>query len=104
MGILPAVFFFLRGFLLSHSALAAENLALRQQVAVYQHSVKRSKLRLRDRVFWVLLCRLWPNWKSALAIVWRKQYAPVCRNRSPRLLGLLQQSVRAFCVPLVYTR
>ena len=69
MGILRAVFFFLRGLLLSRSALAAENLALRQQVAVYKHSAKRPKLRLRDRVFWVWLSRLWPNWRSALAIV-----------------------------------
>ena len=53
----------------SRSALAAENLALRQQVAVYKHSVKRPKLRPRDRVFWVLLPRLWSNWRSALAIV-----------------------------------
>jgi transposase InsO family protein len=69
MGILRAVFFFLRGLLLSRSALTAENLALRQQVAVYKHSVKRPKLRPRDRVFWVLLSRLWPNWRSALVIV-----------------------------------
>ena len=55
MGILHAVFFFLRGLLFSRSALAAENLALRQQVAVYKQSVKRPKLRHRDRVFWVLL-------------------------------------------------
>ena len=69
MGILRAVFFFLRGLLLSRSALAAENLALRQQVAVYKQSVKRPKLRLRDRVFWVWLSRLWSNWRSVLAIV-----------------------------------
>jgi putative transposase len=49
--------------------LAAENLALRQQVAVYKHSGKRPKLRPRDRLFWVWLSRLWSNWRSALAIV-----------------------------------
>jgi putative transposase len=69
MGILRAVFFFLRGLLLSHSALAAENLALRQQVTVYKHTVKRPKLRHRDQVFGVLLSRFWSNWRSALAIV-----------------------------------
>jgi transposase InsO family protein len=69
MAILRIAFFFLRGFLLSRSALAAENLAPRQQVAVYKQSVKRPKLRLCDRVFWVLLSRLWSNWRSALAIV-----------------------------------
>ena len=50
-------------------SLAAENLALRQQVAVYRHIVKRPKLRMRDRIFWVLLSRLWSNWRSALAMV-----------------------------------
>jgi len=48
---------------------AIENLALRQQVAVFKQSVKRPRLRPRDRVFWRLLSRLWPNWRSALAIV-----------------------------------
>jgi hypothetical protein len=49
--------------------LAVEILALRQQVAVYQHPVKRPKLRARDRIFWVWLSRLWSNWRSALAVV-----------------------------------
>jgi putative transposase len=44
-------------------------LALRQQLAVCNQSIKCPKLRPRDRVFWVLLSRLWPNWQSALAIV-----------------------------------
>ena len=69
MGIIQAIFFLIRAFLVSRLSLAAENLALRQQVAVYKHSVKRPKLRPRDRVFWVWLSRLWPNWRSALAIV-----------------------------------
>ena len=50
-------------------AVTAENLAHRQQLAVVSQSVKRPKLRPRDRVFWVLLSRLWPNWRSALMIV-----------------------------------
>jgi hypothetical protein len=33
--------------------LVVENLALRQQLAVLGQSVKRPKLRPRDRVFWV---------------------------------------------------
>ena len=69
MGILQAVFLFLRALLLRRAAAAVENLALRQQVAVSNQSVKRPKLRPRDRVFWVLLSRCWPNWRSALAIV-----------------------------------
>jgi hypothetical protein len=54
---------------MGRAAAAVENLALRQQVAVFKQSVKRPKLRPRDRVFWVVLSRLWPNWRSALAIV-----------------------------------
>ena len=69
MGILQSVFVFLRAFIMGRAASAAENLALRQQVAVFKQSVKRPKLRPRDRIFWVLLSRLWPNWRSALAVV-----------------------------------
>lgn len=69
MAILKAIYLLIRAFLLPRLILAAENLALRQQVAVYKHTVKRPKLRRRDRIFWVWLSRLWPNWRSALAIV-----------------------------------
>ena len=69
MGIIQSIFLFLRVFLLGRAATAFENLVLRQQVAVFKQSVKRPKLRPRDRVFWVLLSHLWPNWQSALAIV-----------------------------------
>ena len=53
MGIIKVIFLLIRAFLISRLHLAAENLALRQQVAVYQHTIKRPKLRNRDRVFWV---------------------------------------------------
>ena len=69
MGIIQAIFLFLRAFILGRAATAIENLALRQQVAVFKQSVTRPKLRPRDRLFWVLLSRLWWNWRSALAIV-----------------------------------
>jgi len=69
MGIIKAIYFLVRAFFVCRLGLAAENLALRQQVAVYKQSVKRPKLRLHDRVFWVLLSRLWSSWRSALAIV-----------------------------------
>ena len=69
MGIIQAIFLFLRAFILGRAATAIENLALRQQVAAFKHSAKRPKLRRRDRIFWVLLSRFWPHWRSALAIV-----------------------------------
>jgi putative transposase len=46
-----------------------ENLALRQQLAIMKHKNKRPKIRLRDRIFWVILSRFWKNWKSVLIVV-----------------------------------
>ncbi len=81
MGIIKAIFLLIRAFLISRLSLADEILALRQQVAVYKHTVKRPELRFRERVFWVWLSRLWSNWRSALVIVqpetvikWHRQW------------------------------
>jgi putative transposase len=49
--------------------LALENLALRQQLAVYQRRHPRPQLRPRDRLFWVWLSKVWSHWRSALLIV-----------------------------------
>ena len=46
-----------------------ENLALRQQLMVMRLSVKRPKIRKRDRLFWVILSRLWKGWKIPLVVV-----------------------------------
>jgi putative transposase len=69
MGVLTAVAFFLRAFLVARAVLAAENLALRQQLAVLQASAKRPRLRRRDRLFWVCLSHIWSGWRSCLMIV-----------------------------------
>ena len=69
MCMLKAVLVLLWAMLIPKMHLAVENLALRQQLAVYKQSVQRPKLHPRDRIFWVWLSRLWPNWRSALAIV-----------------------------------
>ena len=42
----------------NRAALAAEHLALRQQIAILQRSVKRRKVNRRDRIFWVWLLRV----------------------------------------------
>ena len=52
-----------------HYQLALENLALRQQLAVYKRTATRPKLRQRDRCFWVWLSRVWAGWRTALVIV-----------------------------------
>ena len=52
-----------------HCQLALENLALRQQLAVYQRTAPRPKLRPADRLFWAGLAKLWTGWRQALVIV-----------------------------------
>ena len=49
--------------------IALENLALRQQLAVQQRSIKRPKIKNTDRIFWVWLARIWSDWKASLIIV-----------------------------------
>jgi len=49
--------------------LALENLALRQQLAIMKRSSKRPQLRPGDRLFWVVLSRLWSGWQDALIVV-----------------------------------
>ncbi len=53
----------------SHRALALENLALRHQLEVLQRNTNRPRLTNRDRTLWVILSRLWPDWRKPLALV-----------------------------------
>jgi transposase InsO family protein len=53
----------------SHRQLALENLALRQQLAVYKRTMPRPKLHTTDRLFWAGLARVWTGWRQALVIV-----------------------------------
>ena len=71
---------FVRAFFARRANLAMENLALRQQLAILNRKAARPRLRNRDRFFWMVISRLWPNWRSALLIVqpetvvkWHKQ-------------------------------
>ncbi|MHC4579345.1 MAG: integrase core domain-containing protein [Planctomycetota bacterium] len=49
--------------------LAMENVLLRQQLAVLRRSTKRPRLEDSDRVFWILVRRLFKGWKDHLVIV-----------------------------------
>ena len=71
---LPALVFLLatlRDSLRTRVGLQAEVLALRHQLLVLQRRNQRRRLQLSafDRVLWVWLSRIWPNWKSAIRIV-----------------------------------
>src|SRR5262245_53095344 len=70
MLILSTLLAALRSVFRSHAAVEMENLALRHQISVLQRSAKkRSKLTPADRLLWVVLSRIWAEWRSALAIV-----------------------------------
>ena len=69
MSVVRVIVAVVRAFLLPRSVMLTENLALRHQLGILQRSVKRPKLRQRDRILWVWLSRLWPNWRSCLIIV-----------------------------------
>jgi hypothetical protein len=69
MVLVSALFWFIRSLIVSRTALAAENLALRQQLAVLNWKIHRPQLHRRDRFFWVILSQLWKNWREVLIIV-----------------------------------
>src|SRR5436190_11735049 len=52
-----------------HWQLALENLALRQQLAIYKRTAARPKLRRSDRLFWVWLSKAWAGWRTAVIMV-----------------------------------
>ena len=53
----------------SRRSLMIENLALRQQLAVFKRQHSRPKLAVADKLFWVVIRRFWASWKTALIVV-----------------------------------
>jgi len=112
MRFLAFVLSVLRSWIRTRTALAVENLALRQQLAVLRRSVKRPKVRNRDRIFWIWLSRFWAGWSSTLVIVkpetvirwhragfrrywrWRSRKRPVGR---PKVEAEIRNLVRRMC-------
>lgn len=78
-----------------HRAVTLENLALRRQLAIYKRNSKRPKLTQAHRWFWIVLARLWNDWRKALVIVqpdtvvkwhrqcFRKYWARLSKNHNP---------------------
>jgi len=83
MGVLKASFLFLRAWFVSRLHLTAENLALRQQLAVLQRSSKRPKLRPRDRrpkrplsLLSVQETTTSPQMPARISVIWRDLFVP----------------------------
>jgi putative transposase len=63
LSILPVRFF------RSRRDLLLENLALRHQLTVLRRRHPQPRFAEADKLFWVMLRRLWPDWKRALILV-----------------------------------
>ena len=75
-----------------HRDLALENLALRQQLAIFKRRHPRPSLRPTDRLFWVWLSKIWTGWREALIIV---KPETVIASASPGFSFLLEMVVAA---------
>lgn len=65
LGLFRLIWLFGKG----HHAVVLENLALRQQIAVYKRKQKRPRLVRGDRWFWIALSLAWKDWRQTLCIV-----------------------------------
>ena len=59
----------LQSVAVDRTCLAMENVVLRQQLAVLKRSVTRARIEDSDRVFWILVKRLFKDWAEHLVIV-----------------------------------
>src|SRR3989442_10030632 len=78
----------LRSTVRTQRELALENLALRQQVAVWKVRQPRPQLTATDRIFWVVLSRLWKNWRCSLQVVRPETVVRWHRQGLQALLGM----------------
>jgi putative transposase len=60
---------FVRGLIVSRVKLSLELLALRHQLVVLRRTVQRPQIQNRDRRFWIVVSRIWKDWRQALIIV-----------------------------------
>jgi hypothetical protein len=58
-----------RSLFLRRADLLLENLALRQQLALFVQRGRRPRIDGADRIFWIILSRWWSRWSDTLAFV-----------------------------------
>jgi hypothetical protein len=71
-----------------------ENLALRQQLAVWKARQPRPRLAETDRIFWIVLWRLWTNWRHSLHMVRPEDRGRLAPAGIPTLLGVEESAAR----------
>jgi putative transposase len=86
-------------FFRSHYNLSLEIIALRQQLGVLKRKNPRPRLRIQDRIFWILLRRLWPAWTSVLVIV--KPATVVAWHRTGFRLWRLRSRLKDLGRPII---
>ena len=92
LAILQAVTGTLRSALRRRASLVAENLVLRQQLAILRRATPRPRLRPIDRAFWVIVARAWSRPSSARSSTpsrwdwgtWRAHSRPDSRSGGER--------------------
>ena len=78
-----------------HRTTVLRMLVLRQQLAVYKRSARKTRLKDQDRLFWSLVSRVWKDWRSELILVrpetvirWRKRkFREFWRKKSGSTIG-----------------
>jgi hypothetical protein len=88
----------------SHRHLALENLALRQQLAVYKKTLRRPKLHPSDRLFWVFLSPVWAGCQQ-IVDTFRDDTAPsyLLRDRDAIYGEAFRQRVKGMQIREVLT-
>src|ERR1700728_520007 len=66
---LGLLFLLVVGSLRSRRDIILENLSLRQQLTVLSRRRPQPRFSPSDRLFWIALRRLWPEWRKALILV-----------------------------------
>ena len=67
--LIRAIVWLVRAGFQSREDLVLENLALRQQLAIFKEKLPRPKLPNPARAFWVGLRSAWPRWRNSLILV-----------------------------------
>ncbi len=87
LSLFRALFLILGG----HEQVVLENVALREQLGIFLHTVPHPKIRASDRLFWVCLQKICKDWKSALVIVRPETVINWRRRRFKRYWSRLSQ-------------